>query len=38
MNFKVGLFQHTFLFWTVIAGIVAMAASVVSLAKVHRWI
>lgn len=38
MNFKVGLFQHTFLFWAVIAGIVAMAASVVSLAKIHRWI
>lgn len=38
MNFKVGLFAHTSLFWIVIAAIVAIGLVTVTLAKVRRWV
>ena len=38
MNFKVPLFQHTFLFWVVIALIVGIALVTVIVAKLRRWI
>ena len=38
MNFKVPLFEHTFLFWVVIALIAAVALVTVTVAKVRRWI
>jgi magnesium transporter len=38
MNFKVPLFQYTFLFWVVIAVIVAIAAVTVTAAKLRDWI
>jgi Mg2+ and Co2+ transporter CorA len=38
MNFKVGLFNHTELFWVVIAIIIAFAPITIGIAKVRDWI
>ena len=38
MNFKVGLFQHAWIFWAVIAIIVLVAPLVVGIAKRREWI
>jgi magnesium transporter len=38
MNFKVGLFNDTSLFWGVVAVIVAVAPVTVGVAKLKRWI
>jgi magnesium transporter len=38
MNFKVGLFEHTELFWAVLAFIVAVALATLATARVRRWI
>jgi magnesium transporter len=38
MNFKVGLFEHTSLFWVVIAVIVAIGVVTIATARVRRWI
>jgi magnesium transporter len=38
MNFDVSLFDVTWLFWIVIAGMVGIAALVLSMARVRRWI
>ncbi|MGH3079181.1 MAG: magnesium transporter CorA family protein [Gaiellaceae bacterium] len=38
MNFEVGLFEHTGLFWVVVALIVAMAAATVAVARARSWI
>jgi Mg2+ and Co2+ transporter CorA len=38
MNFKVGLFQETSLFWVTDLVIVAIAPIVVGIAKLRRWI
>ena len=38
MNFKVGLFEHTVLFWIVLALIVAIGTGTVVVARVRRWI
>ena len=38
MNFKVGLFQDTWIFWIVIAVIVLIAPLTVAIAKIRHWI
>ena len=38
MNFKVGLFQHAWIFWAVIAVIVLVAPLMVGIAKLREWI
>jgi magnesium transporter len=38
MNFKVGLFEYTWLFWVVIAAMLVIAASVLGVARVRHWI
>ena len=38
MNFKVPLFQHTFLFWVAIAVMVGVAIVTITVAKLRRWI
>jgi magnesium transporter len=38
MNFKVGLFEYTWLFWVVVAVIVAFAPLTVALARRRHWI
>jgi magnesium transporter len=38
MNFRVGLFEETALFWVVIAVIVAIAPVTLGIAKTRRWI
>jgi Mg2+ and Co2+ transporter CorA len=38
MNFKVGLFHDTWLFWVVVAVIAAIAPLTVGVAKLARWI
>jgi magnesium transporter len=38
MNFKVGLFNHAWLFWVVVATMLLIAALVLSLARSRRWI
>jgi Mg2+ and Co2+ transporter CorA len=38
MNFKVGLFNDSSLFWVVVAVIVAVAPITVGVAKLKRWI
>jgi magnesium transporter len=38
MNFKVGLFQNTWLFWVVIAAIIAVAPLTLGIAKLRSWI
>ena len=38
MNFKVGLFNHAWLFWVVVATMFLIAALVLSLARIRRWI
>jgi len=38
MNFDVGLFDVTWLFWIVIAGMLGIAALVLSMARIRRWI
>jgi len=38
MNFKVGLFEHAWLFWVVVGTMLLIAALVLSLARVRRWI
>ena len=38
MNFKVGLFQDTWIFWIVIAVIVLIAPLTIAIAKIRHWI
>ena len=38
MNFKVGLFEHAWLFWAVIAMMLGIAAFVLAAARVRHWI
>lgn len=38
MNFKFGLFEHAWLFWVVVGTMLLIAALVLSLARVRRWI
>ena len=38
MNFKVGIFQHPFLFWVVLAAVVATAGTTLILARLRDWI
>jgi Mg2+ and Co2+ transporter CorA len=38
MNFKIGLFDHAWLFWVVVATMLLIAALVPSLARARRWI
>jgi magnesium transporter len=38
MNFEVGLFGQAWLFWAVIAGMLVVAALVLSIARVREWI
>ena len=38
MNFEVGLFAHAWVFWLVITGMVGIAALVLSLARMRKWI
>jgi Mg2+ and Co2+ transporter CorA len=38
MNFKVGLFQNTSLFWVVVAAIIAVAPLTLGIAKLRHWI
>jgi Mg2+ and Co2+ transporter CorA len=38
MNFKVGLFDNTSLFWVVLAVIVAFAPFTIGIAKLRAWI
>ena len=38
MNFKVGLFEQTYLFWVVLAVIVAVAPLTIAVAKLRHWI
>jgi Mg2+ and Co2+ transporter CorA len=38
MNFKVGFFEQTALFWVVVAAIVAIAPLTLGLAKARGWI
>ena len=38
MNFKVGLFQDTWIFWVVIAVIVLIAPLTIAIAKIRHWI
>jgi magnesium transporter len=38
MNFKVGLFEYTWLYWVVIAAMLVIAAFVLAVARVRHWI
>jgi len=38
MNFKVGIFDNTILFWVTVAVIIAIAPITVGIAKARRWI
>jgi magnesium transporter len=38
MNFKVGLFEYTWLYWVVIAAMLAIAVLVLAVARVRHWI
>ena len=38
MNFKVGLFEDDWIFWIVVAAIIAIAPITVAIAKLRRWI
>jgi Mg2+ and Co2+ transporter CorA len=38
MNFKVGLFNNTSLFWVVVAVIIAVAPLTIGIAKLRAWI
>jgi len=38
MNFKVGLFEHDWLFWVNIAVMIAVAPIIIGIAKLRRWI
>jgi Mg2+ and Co2+ transporter CorA len=38
MNFKVGLFQHEWLFWVILAAIAGVAPLTVGAAKTRKWI
>jgi magnesium transporter len=38
MNFKVGFFDDTSLFWLVLGGMVVLALSTVGIARLRRWI
>ena len=38
MNFKLGFFDLTWMFWTVIAAMLAIAVLVLSVARTRRWI
>jgi magnesium transporter len=38
MNFKVGLFDYTWLYWVVIAAMLVIAVLVLAVARVRRWI
>jgi Mg2+ and Co2+ transporter CorA len=38
MNFKVGLFDETILFWVVLAAIIAIAPITIGFAKTRDWI
>jgi Mg2+ and Co2+ transporter CorA len=38
MNFQAGLFDHAWLFWVVVAAMVAIAVSLGLVARRRRWI
>jgi Mg2+ and Co2+ transporter CorA len=38
MNFEVGLFDLTWLFWVVLAGMATIAVTVLWVARVRSWI
>jgi Mg2+ and Co2+ transporter CorA len=38
MNFKVGLFEETWIFWIVVAFIIAIAPLTFAVAKLRDWI
>jgi magnesium transporter len=38
MNFRIGLFEHTWLFWMILAAIGALAALTLGVARKQRWI
>ena len=38
MNFKVGLFQDTWIFWVVVGAIVVIAPLTFVIARMRRWI
>jgi magnesium transporter len=38
MNFKVGIFEHDWVFWVIVGAIVAVAPVTVGVAKWRRWI
>jgi Mg2+ and Co2+ transporter CorA len=38
MNFRVGFFEHDWLFWVVLGVIAALALSTLVVARVRRWI
>ena len=38
MNFKVGLFEEAWIFWVVVAAIIAVAPLTVAIAKLRSWI
>jgi Mg2+ and Co2+ transporter CorA len=38
MNFRVGLFDYTWLFWAVIAFMLVIATLVLAAARVREWI
>jgi magnesium transporter len=38
MNFKVGLFQHEWLFWVILAAIAGVAPLTIGAAKTRKWI
>lgn len=38
MNFRVGIFEHAWLFWIVLAGIAALVLGTLAAARARRWI
>jgi Mg2+ and Co2+ transporter CorA len=38
MNFRVGLFEHAWVFWVAIGAIVALALATVAAARARDWI
>jgi Mg2+ and Co2+ transporter CorA len=38
MNFRVGLFEHAWLFWVVLGAIAALAVAMLAAARARDWI
>ena len=38
MNFKLGFFDETSNFWLVVAGMVALAVTILGVARLRRWL